>query len=138
MEFRIGDRVRIRAFDDLPEEYRKNGIARMSNQAGTVEDRMYSEGTGKYMYRIKFDNFEKSLKLWAEDYLEPLREDVGYCYEFEHLSNVVVARLYEIKDDIKTEIAIGHGHIIHEGAVGVAQAASYALKRIYLKLGGEF
>ena len=61
-----------------------------------------------------------------------------YKYEFEHLENVVVARLYEIKGDVVTEVARGHGHIMHDGVIGVAQAASYALKRIYEAVGGSF
>ena len=138
MEFRIGDRIRIKAYEDLSEELQNRGRARMTKQAGTIEDRMFSESTGKYLYKINFDNFEKSIKLWTEDYLEPLDENVTYTYEIEHLDNVIVARMYEVKDDIKTQIAIGHGHIMHEGVLGVAQAASFALKRIYMNLGGGF
>lgn len=138
MEFKIGDRVRVKAYENLPEELQNRGRARMSKQAGTIEDRMYSESTGKYMYKIKFDNFATSTVLWTEDYLEQIEDKEKYTYEIEHLGNVVVARLYEVKDDIKTELAIGHGHIMHEGAFGVAQAASYALKRIYEKVGGGY
>jgi hypothetical protein len=47
---------------------------------------------------------------------------------------VVVAKFYELGDDYKEEIARGHGHIIHEGKIGIAQAASYALKKILQKL----
>ena len=50
---------------------------------------------------------------------------------------VRVKEYYEIKDNQKTEIAKGHGHIFHEGVLGIAQAASYALKKLYQKLGGE-
>ena len=62
---------------------------------------------------------------------------IKYCHEFEYLDNVVVAIFYEIKGEVKTEIARGHGHIIHEGTIGIAQASSYAVKRIYQKLNGE-
>lgn len=60
-----------------------------------------------------------------------------YTYEFDYLETVVTARLYEVVGDVKTQIAIGHGHIIHDGALGIAQAASYALKRIWLSLEEE-
>ena len=30
----------------------------------------------------------------------------------------------------------GHGHIIHEGAMGIAQASAYALKKIWQKMEG--
>ena len=54
------------------------------------------------------------------------------------LENLVVGIMYEVKGSTKTEIVRGHGHIIHEGALGKAQAASYSLKKIYEKLGGTF
>jgi hypothetical protein len=77
--------------------------------------------------------------MWEDVHLAPYApEPVTYCYEFDYLDNVVVARFYKIKGEEKTEITRGHGHIIHEGEIGVAQAASYALKRIYMNLGGEF
>jgi hypothetical protein len=50
--------------------------------------------------------------------------------------NVVIAVLYAVVGDTKTEIARGHGHIMHEGVLGIAQASSYALKRIYMDLNG--
>ena len=43
----------------------------------------------------------------------------------------------EVTEDSKSSLAKGHGHMIHEGELGVAQAASYACKRLYESLGGE-
>ena len=51
-------------------------------------------------------------------------------------SNVVIATLYEMTNDTKSILAKGHGHMIHEGANGIAQAASYACKKLYEALGG--
>ena len=36
-----------------------------------------------------------------------------------------------------TIISKGHGHVIHAGDVGIAQAASYATKRMYFNMKGE-
>ena len=130
MEFHIGDRIRIKAYKDLPEEKQNKGFARMTQKLGTVEDRLFSESIGDFLYRIKFDDFERSTLLYTQDLLEPYSDNVTYYHEFDYLDNVVVARFYEVRDDVETEIARGHGHIIHEGAVGIAQAASYALKKI--------
>lgn len=139
MEFKIGDRVCMKCYEELPEHLRSRGMSRMCGQVGTVEDKLYSERSGCYLYGIDFDNYEKSTKMWEGEFLELYaQEPVTYCYEFDYLDNVVVARMYEVKGDIKKEIGRGHGHIIHEGALGVAQAASYALKRIYIQLGGQF
>jgi hypothetical protein len=66
--------------------------------------------------------------------LERVDSAKEYRYEFSYLDNVVVAVLNEVGDGYIREVARGHGHIIHEGVEGIAQAASYALKRIYLKV----
>lgn len=133
-EFAIGNRVRIRDYNDIPEEHRTQGISKMCGELGTIEDVFYSEGKKCNLYVIQFDNYTKSLKLWRAELLEEVNEDVSYDYEFDFCDNVVVAILYEYKEESKTELARGHGHIIHEGAIGIAQAASYALKRIYYKM----
>lgn len=46
------------------------------------------------------------------------------------------ATLYEEHDKIRTPLRRGHGHIIHDGELGIAQAASYACRRLYESLGG--
>ena len=135
-KFSIGDRVRVRNYDAIPEEYKSRGLAKMCGEIGTIEDVFYSSAQECDLYVIKFDNFEKSQKLYQEELLEEVDECVTYDYEFEFLENLVVARLYEIREDSKTEIAKGHGHIFHDGAVGIAQASSYALKRLYYKMAG--
>ena len=133
-EFAIGNRVRVRDYNDIPEEHRTQGVSKMCGEIGTIEDVFYSEGKKCNLYVIQFDNYTKSLKLWRSELLEEVNEDVSYGYEFDFCDNVVVAILYEYKEESKTELARGHGHIIHEGAIGIAQAASYALKRIYYKM----
>lgn len=133
-EFAIGNRVRVRDYNDIPEEHRSQGMSKMCGEIGTIEDVFYSEAKQCNLYVIQFDNFTKSLKLWRAELLEEVSENVSYGYEFDFCDNVVVAILYEFREESKTEIARGHGHIIHEGAIGIAQAASYALKRIYYKM----
>lgn len=136
MEFNIGDRVRIKDYNEIPTTLRNKGMARMCGELGTVTDRLYSEGEGCYLYSIDFDNFVKSTKMYEDELLTLYVEDpVTYCHEFDYLDNVVVARFYRVKGEEKTEIARGHGHIIHEGDLGIAQASSYALKKIYEKVG---
>jgi hypothetical protein len=130
-KFQIGDIVRVREYNDIPEEYQTTGVAKMCSEVGTVADVFYSESQGAYLYLIQFENFKNSTKLWREELLEKNIDDVKYAYEIECLDNIVLARLYELRGDSKTEIARGHGHIIHEGVLGVSQAASYAIRRIF-------
>ena len=133
-EFGISSRVRVRDYQDIPESLQSKGVARMCGEIGTIADVFYSEANKCNLYVIQFDNFVNSTKLWRSELLEEVNEDVSYGYEFDICDNVVIAILYEYKEDSKTEIMRGHGHIIHEGAIGIAQASSYALKKIYYKL----
>ncbi len=133
-EIKIGDRVKVKEYYDIPEDLQSRGLAKMCGEIGTVEDKFYSEGQKCHLYSIQFDNYATSKKLWKVEMLESVDEDVSYTYEFDYLDNVVVARLYELREDSKTEIARGHGHIIHEGVMGIAQAASYALRKIFYQI----
>lgn len=136
--YNVGDRVVIKAYEDIPTESRSKGMARLCGKKGTIVDKLYSHCFDGYVYSIQFDDFEiPSKKLWTEDTFYILTEiPVEYEYEFDYLENVVVVRFYEIKGDVKTEIMRGHGHIIHEGAKGIAQASAYALKKIFEKMNG--
>ena len=133
-EFKIGDRVKVKEYCDIPKEHQSKGFARFCGEVGTISDKFYSEGQKCYVYSIQLDNFATSKKLWRAEMLEAHNEDISYDYEFDYLDNVVVARLFELREDSKTEIARGHGHIIHEGVAGIAQAASYALRKIFYQI----
>lgn len=136
MEFNIGDRVRVKRYEDLPETTGK-GIAKLCGKDGEIIDKLWSGANGCYIYKIHLDGYDRpssfDFRSPEIDLVSEL-EKKSYDYQFEYLTNVVVARLYEVTETTKTEIARGHGHIIHEGAEGIAQAASYALKKIYLKI----
>ena len=142
MEFNIGERVRIRAYDDMPEKVRNKGIARNCGKDGEIVDKLWSAAKDCMCYHIKLDDMNTvSGALYTEgmfDRISDIATKVTYVYEFDNLENLVSARFYEVDENgIKTEIARGHGHIFHEGAYGIAQASSYALKRIRKKMEGE-
>ncbi len=59
-----------------------------------------------------------------------------YWHEITYLENVVLVVLYEATEAGPVELARAHGHIIHEGADGIAQAASYAMRLIWYKIHG--
>lgn len=137
-EFNVGDRVVIKEYKDIPVESRNKGMAKCCGKVGTITDKLYSNCIGGCVYSIHFDDYEKvSNKLWSEECFTHCIESITtYHYEFDVLDNVVVARFYEVTEDSKTEIGRGHGHIIHEGAKGIAQASAYALKKIFEKMNG--
>ena len=117
-KFKIGDRVET------------NWIG-----TGKVTDVMYSSHKKAYTYEVT--NEEGAVHLFAEEELEPVAEK-GYSMtiQIDVASNVVIATLFEETGDTKSPLAKGHGHLIHGGELGVAQAASFACKRLYESLGG--
>ena len=134
MEFKIGEKVRVKRYEDIPAESRHKGLGKHSLHEGEVVDILWSNQKDCNVYRIHFDGYDKVSNAFFEcDALEhvPNKDRTTYTYEFEFLENLVVARFYEIKGDEKSEIAKGHGHIFHDGINGIAQASSYALKKIY-------
>lgn len=141
MEFNIGNRVRVRRYNDIPDSIKNKGIGKSSGKDGEIVDVMYSNAKDCYVYKLHFDGIARpcitDFPEGSFDLISEL-EQATYTYEFEYLENVVVARLYEIKGDEKTEMGVGHGHIFHSGVFGVAQAASYALKRIASDLNGGY
>lgn len=94
-----------------------------------INDRAIVKGNGKN---------ESSSVMWAKEQFDlVVTTPAEYKVEVEVCGNVVVAVLSKIVGDKKTEVIRSHGHIIYEGAYGVAQAASYALERLYFKLSEE-
>ena len=133
-EFNIGDRVRVREFKDLPKDMQTKGISRIVGSDGVIIDKMWSGARGCTVYRLHLDGYSVPSRVdFLDDSFDLISEleQATYEYEFEYAENLVIARLYEVKADSRKMIARGHGHIFHDGALGIAQASSYALKRIY-------
>ena len=146
MNFNIGDRVRVKDYEEIAGYLKaKNtgddpslwnaGKAKCCGLKGEIVDIMYSTAYEKYIYRIHFDGQEdRSRADFTEEALDLLKEDsVSYHFETDFAEdNVVIVIMYEDhEDESSKEIARGHGHIIHEGALGIAQATSYAMYRLY-------
>ena len=129
-KFNIGDEVRVTN----------------TNESGVITDKMYSEAKSYFIYIIKPHDGGRSI-MREESHLEPHSSAKEYKIETDIADNVVIGIIYEVIDGQKHEVCRGHGHIIHDGAEGIAQACSYAYKRafehidsgIYFKknLGGE-
>lgn len=112
MDFNIGDAVRIKETGAIDK----------------ITDKLFSEAVGQMLYSIEGD-----FDLYGVTDLEPApKPSCKLYYTIEKHENLVMAVLY---DDGK-ELACGYGHILHSGTVGYAQAASYALKKIYESLNG--
>lgn len=106
-------------------------------ETGKIVDRMYSEKEKEFYYGVNYDSRDVDEILLAKgNELRELSKENGENYEAEInlLNNVCVAIIYRKENGGKKEVCRGHGHIIHEGDIGVAQALSYAFKKAYEKL----
>lgn len=134
-EYTIGQKVVVKEWDQLPAHLQNRAtVGGLCGFEAEIIDRLYSEATHTYNYKLRLTGAKTCpARLLPAEALDPVEEKLPreYVHEITYLDDVVVAVFYGIDEDgNKTEIARGHGHIIHEGAFGVAQAASYALKRI--------
>lgn len=117
MEYNIGNRVKEKATD----------------VCGTVTDRMFSEQRGEYIYVIKPDDGGRSF-MREGGKIEPYRAQPQYMVEASITDGVVIGIIYEVENGERYEVCRGHGHIIHEGAEGIAQACSYAFKKAFAEI----
>lgn len=113
-KFSIGDEVRVPR----------------TNESGVVTDKMYSEANSHYIYVIKPHDGGRSFAR-KESEIEPYLKAKEYKIETDIADNVVIGIIYEVIDGQKYEVCRGHGHIIHDGAEGVAQACAYAYKKAF-------
>ena len=98
---------------------------------GYVIDAMFSESTG-WTYRVQMNS---QVFFQPEDNLELVKE-YSVDIKIDIADNVVIATLYESAGGVQKPLNKGHGHLIHEGALGIAQAASYACYRLYKSMEG--
>lgn len=106
-------------------------------EIGTITDRMYSEIKKEYYYTVKLEDadFETCILCKADELQEfQDRSNGNYIAQAEILDNICIAVVYKVDGVNKEEISRGHGHIIHEGEIGVLQALSYAFKKAYDKI----
>ena len=103
---------------------------------GVVADSMNSVITG-WNYIVEDDNgWEFRFREEALGLIPP-KKDYSMDIKIDIANNVVIATLYESDGALNVPIKKGHGHLIHEGAFGIAQAASYACMRLYRSMGGN-
>ena len=101
-------------------------IVKSTNDVGTITDKMRSEAKGDFLYVITLNSGRSYMR--RGDDLKPIKQ-AEYKVETEIADNVVIGIIYEIIDGKKFEVCRGHGHIIHEGVEGIAQACAYAYKK---------
>lgn len=141
--FHIGDKVKIKTFDNMPDGFKSRAMGKLCESEAVIVDKLASEDIGKTVYFLKLDGKDTvSYVPFAEDCFEKIDAKGVYEFEVNVLDNIVIVRLLKDGEEVKKN----HGHIIHDGDLGVIQAASYALKSmlcrmddqgVYRKIGGS-
>ena len=124
MEIKVGDKVIV-----------EHGY--LIGMCGTVTTIFENNNLSTKVYEVKSDESGKNYIFPEEDIRlvkEPNFADENFELKIDVAHNIVIAILLKNGE----EIARGHGHIIHGGDIGIAQAISYAAKRIWLELGGNY
>lgn len=104
--------------------------------AGEVTEAIWRASKDEWIYEV-LDNGTGLKKLFPEGELEAAQaKEYSMDIKIDIAQNVVIATLYESVGDKMMPICKGHGHLIHDGEVGIAQAASYACNRLWRRIGG--
>lgn len=112
--FQIGDRVKIPSKQVV---------------IGIVGDIWHSLSQNALMYAVDTEDGRRGL--YAEDQLEPAPIPVTYHFEAVISGNVAVVTMNATQGDKEWIYSRGHAHILHDGEVGMAQAVSFAARRMF-------
>ena len=147
MAFNIGDRVRVKRYDEIPQTFKakrlggdphlwNNGKARSGGNVGEVVDKLYSEAYECNVYKVRFDGKTlPSHSQFTDDCIEYIRDGkTRVSIEIDVTDDMVTVNMCRQNDDgKKVSVASGHGYIYSEDLEGIAQAASYACKMLWRK-----
>ena len=117
-KFKVGDRVKIPS---------------KSSKIGIVSDIWHSMTQKKMVYAVQGED-DESFGLYREDQLEPAPLPITYSFDAHIDGNVAVVCMNATQGEKTWVYARGHAHILHDGEVGMAQAISYAAKRMFESL----
>ena len=113
-KFQVGDLVKIPA---------------KANTIGTVCDIWHSMVQSKLMYAVDIDGGHRGL--YSEEQLEPAPIPIEYTFSATVENNVAVVVMNATQGEKTWVYARGHAHILHDGEVGMAQAVSFAARRMF-------
>lgn len=117
-KFQIGDRVIIPA---------------KAETIGIVTDIWASMAQNRTMYEVAYES-NGTKGLYAEEQLEIAPIPTDYSFETKIDGNVAVVAMIAKQGEKTWVYARGHAHILHDGEVGMAQAVSFAARRMFESL----
>ena len=114
-KFQIGDRVKIPA---------------KTETIGVVTDIWCSLAQDRTMYEVTYEG-NGTKGMYAESQLEFAPLPAEYTFEIQIDGNVAVVVMNATQGEKHWVYARGHAHILHNGEAGMAQAVSYAARRMF-------
>ena len=117
-KFQLGDRVKIPSKQDV---------------FAVVTDIWSSLAKDRTMYEVTHES-NGTKGMYAEAQLELAPIPTEYTWEAHIDGNVAVVTMNATQGEKTWIYARGHAHIIHDGEVGMAQAISFAAKRMFESL----
>ena len=142
MSFNIGDRVRVKTWDEIDEKFKSKcsngdpriwtiGKSKTCGMVGTIVDKLYSEAFDIHIYTVHFDGMEQHSRSQFDENSIVKMDSVEYKVDIRQDNDRVYADLIKCEGDKETVIRSGFGKILEDSAYGYAQAASYAMLKIY-------
>ena len=117
-KFQIGDRVKIPS---------------KAETIGVVTDIWCSMAQDKAMYEVAYES-NGNKGMYAENQLELAPIPTEYTFEAKIDGNCAVVVMIATQGEKSCVYARGHAHILHDGEVGMAQAVSFAARRMFESL----
>lgn len=117
VQFHIGDLVKVPS---------------KSLRTGTVIDIWTSQRYEHVMITVELDDGTRGM--YDEKQLEPAPLPIEYSFTAVIDENAAVVTMNAVQGEKHWVVARGHAHILHDGDVGMAQAISYAARRMFESL----
>lgn len=57
MEFKIGDKIKVIPYEELPEKRKNKGVARACGREGVIIDKLYSGKENRNIYKVQLQAF---------------------------------------------------------------------------------
>lgn len=125
MEFKIGDKIKVIPYEELPEKGKSKGVARACGREGVIIDKLYSSKENRYIYKVQLETFNAPSSIdFTDDMLRFAGGGTTLTLKATIESDGVAIELY--KGD--TRLKRSFGRLLYDGEYGVAQAASWAAK----------
>lgn len=136
MAIKIGQKVRVKDWDDIPERLKNEvsddlswgrGRAKVCGQTGRVVDVIYSNLNKQFVYRFRADGSKYVSHILFDEECFDIIYDGLRCNIFRDGERVYA----QIVNADGVALRSAYGYIKNDTELGFVQAASYALKRLY-------